>query len=316
MRMSAVGADEIRRRHEIEIIKQKHKWRHKPVLPKFETFMRIKFIASGLLAAMLLLGACSTPKNITYFQDVRTGTVINPSAQKDIKVKPEDKLLIIVTTQDPALSQLFNLVSTQNRLGGTTSTTSQVGNMGSSGGGQLLYYTVDRMGDIDFPVLGELHIAGMNRYEVAEYIKNQLVESNLVKDPIVTVEFANTGLSILGEVSAPGRYEFNKDQMTIIDAIAMAGDLTMNGERENILVMRKDANGKQQGYRINLTDMQSLANSPVYYLQQEDVIYVQPNDKKKRETTPNGNTPYTPSFWISMGSFAVTIATLIITLTR
>lgn len=279
--------------------------------------MRIKYVATGLLGVMLLFGSCSTPKNITYFQDVYSGAVISPSAQRDIKVQPEDKLSIIVTTQDPALSQLFNLVTTQNRLGQTTASTSQVGNMGSSSSnGQTSYYTVDRMGDINFPVIGKLHIAGMNRYEVAEYIEKKLREDDLVKDPIVTVEFANTGLSILGEVTSPGRYEFNKDHLTVIDAIAMAGDLTMNGERENILVMRKDGDGRQQGYRIDLTDMRSLMDSPVYYLQQEDVIYVSPNDKKKRETTPNGNTPYTPSFWVSMGSFAVTIATLIITLTK
>lgn len=278
--------------------------------------MRIKFIASGLLAFGLLLGSCSTPKNINYFQDVYTGTVIDPAKPLDIKVKPEDKLSIIVTTQDPALSQLFNLVTTQNRLGGTTSTTSQVGNMGGSGGGQMAYYTVNRMGNIDFPVLGELHIAGMNRYEVADYIKKRLTDRDLVKDPIVTVEFANTGISIVGEVASPGRYEFNKDQMTIVDAIAMAGDLKINASRSNILVMRKNFAGKQEGYRIDLTDMQSLANSPAYYLQQDDVIYVEPNDKLKRETTPNGNTPYTPAFWVSMGSFAMTIATLVITLTK
>lgn len=279
--------------------------------------MRIKFTAYALLAATLLLGSCTTPKNINYFQDVSTGTVISPALQKDITVQPEDKLSIIVTTQDPALSGLFNLVTTQNRLSGTTSTTTQVGNMGSTGGsGQMAYYTVNRQGDIDFPVLGKLHIAGMNRYQVADFIKKCLTERDLVKDPIVTVEFANTGLSILGEVASPGRYEFNKDQMTVVDAIAMAGDLTLNGERESILVMRKDGEGRQRGYRVDLTDMQNLANSPAYYLQQEDIIYVQPNDKLKRDTTPLGNSPFTPSFWISLGSSVLTIATLIITLAK
>lgn len=278
--------------------------------------MRVKLLTPAFIAAALTLGSCSTPKNISYFQDVATGTVIDPARQLDIKVKPEDKLSIIVTTQDPALSGLFNLVTVQNRLGQTTGSTIQVGNMGTGGSGQTAYYTVDRQGDINFPVLGELHIAGMNRYEIAEHIEKLLKEKNLVKDPIVTVEFANTGISIIGEVSSPGRYEFNKDQLTIIDAIAMAGDLTISGERENILVMRKTADGKQEGYRIDLTDLQNLADSPAYYLQQDDIIYVQPNNKKKRDTTPNGNTPYTPAFWVSMGSFAITIATLILTLTK
>lgn len=265
---------------------------------------------------VLLLGSCSTPRNISYFQDVYTGTEISPAQQLDIKVKPEDKLSIIVTTQDPALSQLFNLVTTQNRIGQTTSGTTAIGEASSSGDGRTAYYTVDRMGNIDFPVLGDVHIGGMNRYEVAEYIEKRLQDANLVKDPVVTVEFANTGISIVGEVSKPGRYEFNKDRLTIIDAIAMAGDLTINAERENILVMRRKDDGRQEGYRVDFTDMKNLSQSPVYYLQQEDVIYVQPNDKKKRETTPSGNTPYTPSFWVSMGSFAATIATLIITLVR
>lgn len=275
--------------------------------------MKISKLLSVFVFA-LMLGACTTPKNISYFQDVYTGTEISPGQQLDIKVKPEDKLSIIVTTQDPALSQLFNLVTTQNKLGQTTSSTTTIGSTSSEG--RTAYYTVNRMGDINFPVLGDLHIEGMNRYEVAEYIEKRLQDANLVKDPIVTVEFANTGISIVGEVSKAGRYEFNKDQLTIIDAIAMAGDLTINAERKNILVMRKKDDGRQEGYRVDLTDMKNLSQSPVYYLQQEDVIYVQPNDKKKRETTPNGNTPYTPSFWVSLGSFATTIATLIITLTK
>ncbi len=278
--------------------------------------MRIKLITTGVIAATLLLGSCSTPKNITYFPDLTTGTVVQAERQLEIRVKPEDKLSIVVSTQDPALSMLFNLVTTQNRLGQTTSSTNTVGAASTNSSGQVSYYTVDSDGDIVFPVLGKLHIAGLTREQVAEKITEDLVKADLVKDPIVTVEFANTGISIIGEVKSPGRYEFNKDRLTIIDAIAMAGDLTMNGVRENILVMRDLGNGRQEAYRINLLNAQELAMSPVYYLQQDDVIYVEPNDKAKRETTPNGNTPYTPSFWVSMGSFGVTIATLVITLTK
>lgn len=262
------------------------------------------------------MASCKTPSNVSYFQDVYTGTVITPATVKEIKVEPEDKLSIVVSTQDPALSSLFNLVTTQNRIG-SMSGVSTIGNSASSGGsGNVAYYTVDKEGYIDFPVLGKLEIAGMTRFQIAEYIKEKLQKADLVKDPIVTVEFVNTGISIIGEVGSPGRKEFNRDQLTIIDAIAMAGDLKLNGDRENILVLRSDENGKQTAYRVNLLDLNTLAQSPVYYIQQDDVIYVQPNDKTKRDTTPNGNTPYTPSFWISLMSAAITVTTLIITLSK
>lgn len=241
---------------------------------------------------------------------------MQPEQMTEIRVKPEDKLSIVVNTQDPALSELFNLVTTQNRLGQSTSSTMTVGSAGSSNSGQVSYYTVDSAGDINFPVLGKIHIAGLTREQVADKIKEDLVNADLVKAPIVTVEYVNTGISVIGEVKSPGRYEFNRDRLTIIDALAMAGDLTMNGVRDNVLVMRKLEDGRQEAYRVNLLNAQELASSPVFYLQQDDVIYVEPNDKAKRETTPNGNTPYTPSFWVSMGSFAVTIATLVITLTK
>ena len=273
---------------------------------------RFKFIAAGFIASILLLGSCSTPQNITYFPDLYTGSVVQAEQVLDIRVKPEDKLSIIVTTQDPALTAMFNLVSPQNRINGSTSATRSVEDVNGAGNAQTLYYTVNSKGDIDFPVLGKIHIAGLTREKIA----NDLVKEDLVKDPIVTVEFANTGISIIGEVKSPGRYEFNRDHMTIIDAIAMAGDLKISGMRENILVMRNIGNGNREAYRVNLLDAQALASSPVFYVQQDDVIYVEPNDKTKRETTPMGNSPYTPSFWISLGSFAVTIATLIITLAR
>ena len=262
------------------------------------------------LAVLLGVSSCSTPKNITYFQEQNIGTFVQAAKVLDIKVKPKDKLSIVVSTQDPALSQLFNLVTTQNRLDNISAS----GNSSSSG--QVSYYTVDSQGDINFPVVGKIHIAGLSREDIADKIVKELTTRNLVIDPIVTVEFANTHIAVIGEVASPGRYNFNEDQITIIDAIAMAGDLTINGVRDNILVMRQTEDGKQESYRIDLTNASAMASSPAFYLQQDDVIYVEPNNKKKRETTPNGNTPYTPSFWVSMGSFAVTIATLIITLAK
>lgn len=262
--------------------------------------MRIKIIPSGLLAATLLLGSCSTPKDITYFQDAYNNTVIDTERQLDIRVMPEDKLSIIVTTQDEELSKLFNLNS------GT----------GSGGGNNRQYYTVDRDGYINFPVIGKLHIAGKNRFEVAEYIQKELQNRDLVKSPIVTVEYQNTAFYALGSVGSPGRIEYNQDQLSIIDAIAMAGDLTINGLRENILVMRDDGLGKKICYRVNLLDVKELAQSPAYYLQQNDIIYVEPNNMTKRNTTPLGNTPFTPAFWISLGSSLLTVTTLIITLSK
>jgi len=273
--------------------------------------MKNKHVIAATAVATLLMASCSTPKNISYFQELNTGSIIQAEKVLDVKVKPEDKLSIVVSTQEPALSQLFNLVTTQNRLENVSSNGSS-----TTGNGQVSYYTVDSYGDINFPVIGKIHIAGLTREQVAEKIFEELTSRNLVKDPIITVEFANTRIAVLGEVKSPGRYTFNEDHLTILDAIAMAGDLTNNGVRDNIIVMRTVEEGKQEAYRVNLLNAQELASSPVYYLQQDDVIYVEPNDKKKRETTPNGNTPYTPSFWVSMGSFAVTIATLIITLAK
>jgi polysaccharide export outer membrane protein len=264
-----------------------------------------------LTAGLLLLASCSTPKNITYFQDLTNGETIQPQKVYDIRVRPEDKLSIIVTTQDQQLSSLFNLVQAQTRLtaAGTAS------GAANSSDGKTAYYTVSPSGDINFPVLGKLHIAGMTRSELAEFIEKKLIENDLVKQPVVTVEFINTGISVLGEVARPGKYEFNEDHITLLEALAIAGDLKPNGQRENVIVLRAN-NGKQETYVVDLTNAKNLTASPAYYLQPDDVIYVEPNDRSKRETTSAGNTPFTPSFWLSVGSIGLTVATLIVTLTK
>lgn len=282
--------------------------------PYSNIIMRKKSIGASLMTIALLLASCSTPKDITYFQDADAGDIVRALQPLDVKVKPEDKLSIMVNTPDPALSSLFNLIQVQNRLSQTTSDTK--GSNANSSNGQTSLYTVNQEGDINFPVLGKLHVAGMTRFELGEYIEHELVNRDLVKDPIVTVEFANTGITVIGEVNSAGRLEFNKDHLTIIDAIAMAGDLNVNGRREDILVLRKEAEGVQKAYRVNLLDIDALAASPVYYLQQDDVIYVEPNNKVKRSTTPNGETPFTPTFWMSVASFALTIGTLVFSITK
>ena len=266
---------------------------------------------------LLLLGgllcSCSTPKNIAYFQDVSNGQQLQPQSVYDIRVKPDDKISILVNAPDPALTSLFNLVQTQNRL----TSFGKVGDTNTSGYSEArtAYYTVDSDGDIKFPVLGTLHVAGMKRSELAKYIERRLINDDLIKEPIVTVEFINTGFSVLGEVARPGRYEFNKDRMTIMEAIALAGDLKNTGLRENVVVVREEE-GKQKTYKVDLTDTDKLVSSPVYYMQQNDVIYVEPNDKSKRETTSAGNTLFNPSFWVSIGSIGISVATLIVTITN
>lgn len=171
-------------------------------------------------------------------------------------------------------------------------------------------YTVDSKGDIDFPVLGMLHVQGMTREEMAAYIKKELQSHDLIKDPVVTVEFMNLSVDVMGEVNRPGRYNIDKDHLTILDALSQAGDLTIYGKREKVLVLRTEE-GKQRVYGINLCSADHLYSSPAYYLQQNDVVYVEPNDTKARQSTVNGNNVRSTSFWISLASLLTSIAVLI-----
>ena len=150
----------------------------------------------------------------------------------------------------------------------------------------------------------------MTREEVAAYIKKELQSHDLIKDPVVIVEYMNLSISVMGEVNRPGRYNIEKDELTILDALSQAGDLTIFGKREKVLVLRKE-NGKQRVYGINLCSGEHLYTSPVYYLQQNDVVYVEPNETKSRQSTVNGNNVRSTSFWISLASLLTSIAVLV-----
>lgn len=255
----------------------------------------------AFFAATFILASCSAPKDVTYMQDMSDGYVGEMITVNDIRIKPGDKISIIVNSRDPLLSSMFNLTEASSRVGGSGSSTS---------GQNVSNYTVNPEGDIDFPVLGKIHIAGMSRSEVTDYIKNRLISEDLVKEPVVTMEYVNTGINIMGEVNNPGRYDINKDKITILEALSLAGDLTITGKRDNILVTR-EVDGKPYAYRVDLTNSHDLYSSPVYYLQPDDVVYVEPVNLKKRQRTVNGNNVLSAPFWISVASFVTSIAVLI-----
>ncbi|MGN0222318.1 MAG: polysaccharide biosynthesis/export family protein [Prevotella sp.] len=264
-------------------------------------FCKILSLTLMVLAAV----SCSTPKEISYFQDLQPGvTELTVTDPVEIKVRPKDKLSILVNAQDQKLTNMFNLPILSQQIG--------LDNMGSSGTSRgVSGYTVDTNGYINFPVLGKVKVEGMTREQIAEYLTVQIKEQELIKDPVVTVEFMNLGVSVLGEVNKPGRISINRDNMTILDALSEAGDLTIFGKREKVLVLRQE-NGKQRVYGINLCSADHIYTSPVYYLQQNDVVYVTPNDTKSRQSTVNGNTVRSTSFWISLASLITSIAVLIV----
>lgn len=253
----------------------------------------------ALSAVMVFaFSSCNTP-HVAYFADVTHGLTDTVQYKLDIQLRPEDKVSIVVKSMDPQLSELFNLTIASHRIGSESISNSR-----------MSVYTIDSNGEIDFPVLGKLKIAGMTREEVARTIKDKLVGQNLLKDPVITVEYANLGFNVMGEVNKPGRYQFNRDHVTLLDALSMAGDLTIQGERETVMVIREDGDTRT-AYKVNLKSGSDLLASPVYYLQQNDVIYVEPNEYRSRQTTVNGNRIRSSSFWMSLASLAISVVLLV-----
>lgn len=267
--------------------------------------MRISKLAMAITASVAaLLCSCSAPK-LAYFQDTEDGQVLELLKTQKITLKPQDKISIVVNSRDPELADLFNLPIVSHRVGYTNVTSSLTQSQ------QVSCYTIDAEGNVDFPIIGKIHIAGLTREEVAEKVKSELLSQNLIKDPVVIVEFANMSISVLGEVRTPGRYNIDRDDVTILQALGLAGDMTIYGVRENVLVQRIEGN-KIRNYRVDITNMEALSQSPAFHLQQNDVVYVSPNDKRRRESTVNGNNILSTSFWISIATLAATVASIII----
>lgn len=262
--------------------------------------MRKLQVLMGVLLACLI-SSCGTPKDISYFQDTWEGDTYGIAQDLDIRLQKGDKLTIVVHSRDPQLSQMFNLPIASQRVGYTTLTNSNQ---------QMAAYTVSDQGTIDFPNVGVLTVAGLNRTQVSDLVKKRLTDGDLVKDPVVTVEFDNMFINVLGEVAKPGRYAITKDRLTVLDALGMAGDLTIQGERKFVKVIRH-VGETRKAYTVDLTKLNTIVSSPAYYLQQDDVVYVDPNDYRKRQTTVNGNNARSTSTYISLASLLTSVAVLI-----
>ena len=258
--------------------------------------MKKTFILFSL--GVLLLSSCKTPQDITYMQDVNVNVPIQTQGDGYIRFQPGDKLSIYVHSRDEKLMSLFNLVQGTNI------------SQASNGNGGLYAYTVDRSGDIDFPVLGPVKVQGFTRTEVAQFIKTRLVKENLCNDAVVTVTFYDMNFSVLGTVSNAGVKQITKDKITLLEALAMANDLQIDGKRQNVLVMRQEGD-TQVPYRVDLTSAESIYNSPVYYIRQNDIVYVEPNNKNKRNSTVMSSTAYQPGFWFGMIGSLISAGSLI-----
>jgi len=240
---------------------------------------------------------------IVYMQDAASGRRTEAAGAGQIAAVPGDRISIVVNSRDPELADMFNLPVLTHRVG-------QPMNNSYSQSQQVSSYTVDSEGDIDFPVLGKIRVAGLKREQIAAAVKDELVAQNLVKDAVVIVEFMNLGVSVMGEVNRPGRFGIDRDCLTLLDALSMAGDLTIYGKRENVLVIRRE-NGVETYYRVNLCDSESLFSSPAYCLRQNDRVYVEPNEVRARQSTVNGNNVRSASFWMSLASVLTAISVLI-----
>ena len=260
-----------------------------------------------VLAAVLLVSSCATPNNIAYFQNKVVDQPEKVDKHGGIVIQPKDMLSIVVSSRNPELVAMFNLPVVTYQAG-------QEVEMLSSYNQRLMGYVVDNDGMIDFPVLGPIKVGGMTRWELSEMIKRKLISGGYLTDAVVTVQFLNFKVSVLGEVTTPGTYTIEGDKITVLEALSMARDLTIFGQRENVSVIREQG-GQRTIYTINLCDV-DLFKSPAYYLQQNDIIYVEPNKQKARQSTVDDKGLRLTSIAVSSGSLILSLATLIMQIVK
>jgi polysaccharide export outer membrane protein len=240
-------------------------------LSRFRRIRSLLVLMGSMLA--LFLGSCSSQKNISYFKDIPDTVkqkMVEMAAYSTPVIQADDILQVTIQTLDPASTALMNQQNSPNWAVGGTSGAAGVGGASSPG------YLVDKLGFVTLPLVGKILVKGKTTGDVQEAIRVKAAE--FYKDPVVNVRFINFKVTVLGEVTKPATYVMPNEKVTLLDAIGMAGDLTIYGKRENVLLIR-EIEGKKEFVRFNLNSS-NLFTSPYYYLQQGDVVYVEPNKSK------------------------------------
>ena len=245
----------------------------------------------------IILASCGSVKNIAYLQNRDDINFEKSRFLYDARIMPKDQLTISVNTTTPEASMPFNLLLQNEYTQGRS----------MSAAGVLMPYLVDNDGYITFPVIGRLKVGGLTKSEaeklIFEKIRPYMAES---ENPVVTVRMSSYSVSVLGEVARPGSFQVSREKITILEALAQAGDLTIYGVRDKVKLIREDITGKKQIVNLNLNDA-NLVNSPYYYLQQNDVVYVEPNKVKAQ----NSKVGQTTTLWFSATSILISLTSLL-----
>ena len=252
---------------------------------------------------ILMLGSCASSKKVAYFQNAVDGVVAQSEGLYDAKIMPKDILTITVSTTNPEAATPFNLT-----VSNTLNSTGQM----YSGSGVLQTYLVDNGGEIDYPVVGTIKVAGLTKNECQELVKSK-IKAFLAEEenPIVTVRMSSYRVTIIGEVRSPGVIPVGTEKMSILEALASAGDLTIYGKRDNVMLIREDANGQKTIHRLNLNDA-NIISSPYYYLQQNDIVYVEPNGVQAKNSAIGSST----TIWFSFVGIVTSVASLLVNILR
>ena len=253
-----------------------------------------------VLLCCILMVSCQASKKVVYMQDAAYQATDRIGIYQGIAIQPKDILSIVVSSQKPELAIVFNLPLHSYQAGSSTSSAAY--------SQRLLGYIVDIEGNIDFPILGKIKVAGLNREQLSDMIKQRLIQGNMISDPVVVVEFMNFRISVLGEVRNPGLFYLQDDKITLLEALARAGDLTIHGRRDNVLVQRHAQNGVIHFFHVDLRSI-DLVYSPVFYLRQNDVIYVSPNNAVAARSRINENR--TLGVGLSLVSVLINLALLL-----
>ena len=245
-----------------------------------------------LICISFFITSCVSKQEIVYFQNAKKFETIVNTDTFTAKLKVGDIVGIYVSTLDQTVTKPYNLVKVSG---------------GTQGAGELIDYLIDIDGNIDYPVLGKVKLLGLSIEEVKTLFKKKFADSQLLKDPVIIVRILNFRITIHGEVNSPGVYPVSGERISILEALGMAGDLTIKGRRDNLMVIR-DFNGTKTISRIDLTTKE-LFDSPVYFLTQNDVIYVEPNNSAI--SNASGDTRI--GTIISITSFILTTALIFVT---